>query len=174
MLTPAPAEVTVKVPAFSTVTVPPPVWVISVTFSEPLLFSAIFPLAEFVAWKLLTRFVAPSSVVPVAEVVVSSPPVITAKLLCVMSVDAVRFTPLDPAETAPVRLISPPALLTVTSPVPVWLMPVTDSVAVLSCRMTTPAPLLLALKLSTVFAPVRVVPVTETVLSRPVVLNDPD
>ena len=72
------------------------------------------------------------------------------------------------------EVVNAPLLFTVIPP-PVSLMPVTVKGAAVFVNCTLPlAPLVfVALKLPTVFAPFKVVPVAETVVNNPVVLNVP-
>ena len=149
----------------------PPVSLIPVIFKGPLLSRVMSPLKVLVALKPVTAFAAVLRSVPVVLDVVSKPPVITAVFDWMMLVDAVRFTSLVPAAMVPVRSTWPPALLTATVPVPVWLIPVTERVAAPSFRLIAPVPVLVALKLVTELVLSSTVPVLDQVVSRLPVIN---
>src|SRR5207253_1102774 len=106
------------------------------------------------------------------EVVVSRPEVLTSPAPdSWRPAVAVKVTaPPLPAPTVPVMPMT--KLLTVTLPPPLWLMPVMVRGA-LSLRDTLPLVVLVALKLQTALAPVRVVPPIELVVSVPLVLKAP-
>src|SRR5205823_96204 len=124
------------------------------------------------ALKLPAVF-APPSVVPPAELVVSSPVVLTRPPPLSLSVMlAVRLTAPPPAPTVPVS-DSAPVWLTLTAPPPAWPIPVSAYTTPFRSSDTSPDVLLAALKLPTVFAPPSVVPPTELVVRIPVVLIAP-
>ena len=131
------------------------------------------PTPVLLALKLVTSLVAVLRSVPVAEEVVSRPPVMTPAAVWPMLVEAVMLTALLPALAAPVKLRAPPLLVNVTGPpAVVSLSPVTDSVATESFSLTTPTPVFVAFKLVTsLVAALRSVPVAEEVVSRPPVMT---
>jgi hypothetical protein len=116
------APVTVMLPALFTVTSPEPVCETPVTANEAMLFfKLIMPLPLLVALKLETLFTTLFNAVPVAELVVSKPPVIKPAAASLIAAPAVKFTPpvvvILPAfiRTLPVAfaLIKPDVLLAV-------------------------------------------------------------
>ena len=66
-----------------------------------------------------------------------------------------------------------PVLMTVTSPLPLWVRPVMVSGAAVSVNCTVPTPVFVALKLDTVFAALKLKPVTETVVNKAPLLITP-
>ena len=116
-----------------------------------------------VALKLETAF-APFNVSPPTEFVVNNAPLIKPEPLSPIVPLDVNETLLLPAAMEPVILIAP-VLLTETAPVPVCEIPVIVNGAPVLINEMTPVPLLVPLKLVTVFAFPNVVPVTETVVS---------
>src|SRR5439155_1123094 len=102
-----------------TVTAPVAVWLMPVTVSVPVAsFRLMMPATLLLALKLLTALVAVLRSVPVAEEVVSRPPVTTPAAVWVMLVEAARLTALAPALIAPGVSVNVAA-----APVP----PVTDA-----------------------------------------------
>src|SRR5271170_2116734 len=157
-------------PALTTTTLPPPVSLMPVIVSgAAVLISAMFPLVVLVALKAPT-VLAPFSVAPPTELVVSVPVVeIRPAPLSLSAPLVVRLTaPPPPALTVPVMLAAP-VLFTTTLPPPVSLMPVIVSGAAVLLMPMFPLVVLVALKLDTVLAPFSVAPPTELVVSVPVV-----
>jgi hypothetical protein len=117
-----------------------------------------------VALKLDTAF-APFSVSPPTELTVSSAPLIRPRLLSETVLFEVSDTLLLlPAATLPIILIAPVLLIEIL-PVPVSLIPVTVKGAAVFVR-EIPPPASVALKLVTVLALPKLVPVAEEVVSR--------
>src|SRR5271170_7439764 len=157
-------------PALTTTTLPPPVSLMPVIVSgAAVLISAMFPLVVLVALKAPT-VLAPFSVAPPTELVVSVPVVeIRPAPLSLSAPLVVRLTaPPPPALTVPVMLAAP-VLFTTTLPPPVSLMPVIVSGAAVLISAMFPLVVLVALKAPTVLAPFSVAPPTELVVSVPVV-----
>src|SRR5438105_4808876 len=105
------------------------------------------------------RFTAPADVMVPAAAMERLPPI---ELSVVVPEDEIEeFTAIAPV------------LVTEALPPPVSLMPVIVSGLAVLTRLTLPLPVLVPLKLPTVFALVSVVPPTELVVSRPVVPKVP-
>ena len=88
---------------------------------------------------------------------------------------AFRVIALLAAATDPL-MVNPPVFVTVTLPVPLWLIPVTVSVLTVLVRLMVPlGQCLVAFKLPTalVSAPLSVWPVPELVVNKPVVATEP-
>ena len=188
--------VTVRVAAlFFRLTTPTPVFVALKLVTKFVLFNTV-PVAELVVNRPPVIRPNPNSLMVPPAVTLTAPPVVTLPAFSVTSCPASRLTVPDPLSTSALRsmslvppvvvnvtvpapaavtpepvTVSVPAFCTTTSP-PVSLMPVTVS-APEFIRLTFPLVVFRALKLPTVFEPVRVVPVTVVDFSRPVVLNDP-
>ncbi len=130
------------------------------------LVKAILPLVIFDALKIETAL-APFKVSPPTELLVSVPVVLIkpAPLSAIVPLE-VKPTLFAPPASVPVMLILP-VLLTDTAPVPVCVMPVIANGAAVFTKEIKPVPLFVALKLVTVFALPKVVPVAELVVSRP-------
>jgi len=132
------------------------------------------PLVLLLAAKLVTEFVAAFNVVPVAELVVSKPPVITPDPPMEPLFD-VKLMALLPVFKAAVTLMLPDpavALLSVMLMVPtVSLIAFKASALALSIKLMLPLVPLLAAKLVIEFVVAfNVVPVAELVVSKPLVI----
>ncbi len=164
----APAIVPVipMLPVLFTDSVPVPVCEIPVTVNAEPFASDNAPPPVFVALKLDTRF-APPKVSPPTETLVKVP-VVLIKPAPFSIIVPLEFKPtlFAPPATVPVIPILP-VLLTETAPVPDWVTPVMVNGAAVFTKEITPAPLFEPLKLVTVFALPKVVPVAELVVSRP-------
>src|SRR5262245_21754211 len=148
----------------------PPKLLTPVTVSAPVLVSATSLPAVLLALKTLTAF-APFKAAPLTETVASVPVVEIAPAPLSFSVPpAVSVTAPAPGLTAPVRFIAP-VLLTDTLP-PASLIPVTVKAPVF-VRATSPATVFVALNAPTAFAPLRIVPPEDEVVSAPVVEINP-
>jgi hypothetical protein len=157
-------------PVLLTLILPVPVCEMPVIVNgAAVLISEMLPIPVFVALKLVTTF-ALFNVVPVAEVVVSKPPVIDAVVVSAIAPLELKETLLVPAARLPVTF-KLPVLLTDTVPVPVCEMPVIDNGAAVLINAMLPMPVLVALKLVTTFALFKVVPVAELVVNKPPVIN---
>ncbi len=164
----APAMVPVIpiLPVLFTETVPVPVCEMPEIVSAAPLVSDNAPPLVFVALNLDTTL-APLKVSPPTETLVNVP-VVLIKPAPVSTMVPLEFKPIlfAPPATVPVILILP-VLLTDTAPVPVCEMPVIANGAAVFTKEITPAPLFEPLKLVTVFALPKVVPVAELVVSKP-------
>jgi hypothetical protein len=157
-------------PVLFTLMLPVPVCEMPVIVNgAAVLISEMLPIPVFVALKLVTTL-ALFNVAPVAELVVSKPPVINAVLVSANAPLDVKDTLLVPAAMLPVT-VRLPVLLTDTMPVPVCEMPVIDNGAAVLIKEILPMPVLVALKLVTTFALFKTVPVAELVVSKPPVIN---
>ena len=113
----------VMLPVFVTL-IPVPVSLIAlapdpVKVSVAALFNKlILPLVELLALKLVTAFATVFNDVPVAELVVSKPPVTTPLAFCVIAVDVVRLTAPVPALTTWLTARLPLLFATVITPLP--------------------------------------------------------
>ena len=130
------------------------------------------PDVVFVTERSSTELV-PFMVVPVPDIVVSSPKVFTwpegPSLIEVLAV-RLTLTPFD--VTSPVTLMAP-VLFKVTGPPPDWLIPVTFNVAAVLVKAIPVADVSVPLKDDTVLLLVRVVPPPELVVRVLVVLMVP-
>src|SRR5207302_1648428 len=167
------ASVRFNAPVLLTATLPPPDSLMAFSASVVVvLISEMSFEPVLVASKLPTVF-APSRVVPPADLVDSGPVVLTSVLqLSPIAPLAVKLTA-PSAASVPVRL-SAPVLLIATLPPPDSPMPVSVSVPAALVSDTSPDVMLVALKLPTVFALLRVVPPTDVVDSVPIVLTAAD
>ncbi len=163
---PAMVPVIAMLPVLFTETAPVPVCDIPVIVNAEPLVSDNAPPPVFVALKLAIRF-APPKVSPPTETLVSVP-VVLIKPAPLSTIVPLEFKPMlfAPPATVPVILILP-VLLTDTAPVPVCEMPVIANGAAVFTKEIKPVPLFEPLKLVTVFAFPKVVPVAELVVSKP-------
>src|SRR5262249_34870554 len=144
---------------------PAVVFVMPLTTVGPLMSSAIPFEAEATRIGVVAVTGAPGAPIAPAEEDRKNEPPVTTPLPVRFPVEVTVTEPV-PALTAPPSVIAPP-LLSVTLPPPFMLTPRTVRAPAL--LNTTSPPALLAVKEPTLFAPVRVVPPTETVARTPVV-----
>ena len=135
------APVTLSAPVLLTVTVPPVSVMPVIVSGLAVLVSATLPLVVLVALKVLTAFAWPS-VVPVAEEVVSVPPVDTVPIVSVTDpVPEVRFTAPE-VEVRAWPMVTPDEPTSVMLPLLVVSAPLVASAPPLLRKSRLPVPLL--------------------------------